>query len=105
MAILFRITSNAGLAASPACQRAFTGPDERTQAFTPSRSAHTSICRVNLCHLRVGSKHSMRCCLLPFACFIVDMPRTISTRVCRQKEKFIATESGAHPFCLHLNTA
>src|SRR5213594_1672829 len=71
-------------------ERAFTGPAERTPAYTLSRNAHTSML-VSLCHLTAGSKHSMRCCLLPFACFVVDMPRTISTRVCRQKERSIAT--------------
>ncbi len=42
----------------------------------------------------------MRYCLPPFACFAVDMCRRIFTRVFRQKEKFIATESGPRPFCL-----
>src|SRR5439155_27170144 len=43
MAILFRIISNAGLAASPARQRAFTGPDERTQAFALAQCAHVDL--------------------------------------------------------------
>src|SRR6266542_3223901 len=99
MAILFRIISNARLAASPARQRAFTGPDEQMQAFTPSRSAHTSICRVNLCHLRVGSKRSMRCCLPGYAFFAADMYRTIFTRVFQLKEAakhFVGTHDFAH---------
>ena len=83
---------------------AFTAPGERTPVFTPSHNARTSMFQ-NFCQLTVGSKRLMRYCLPPFACFAVAMYRRIFTRVFRQKEKFIATESGPRPSCLHSSIA
>ena len=46
----------------------------------------------------------MRCCPRRYASFAVDMFPTIFTLAFRQKEKFIATESGLRSFCPHLIT-
>ena len=50
-------------------------------------------------------KALIRNCLPPFAFFAADMCRKIFTRVFRQKEKLIATESGPRLFCLRSNIA
>ncbi len=68
-----------------------------------AQCAHVDLAN-KLCRPRVGRKRSMRYCLRRYACFAADMCRRISTRVFRQKVKFIATEFGARLFYLRSST-